>query len=144
MGIDYVYISKGKDPKFYTDLLKVMVEFHEFVRVSFKDYECANTTIRMLCHYYLPPCGNSTHYEPPISVCPVACEALKEKCTIFFNAFQRKLMVNTSDRLDCFKSVIDPLPHICSNLDIGESVTTVVDCVCYSNSMHCHSAASKD
>ena len=119
MGTDYVYISKGKDPDFYVRLIKVISEVQD-LGVNFKDDECANTTMRMLCHYYFPPCGNSTHYKPPTSVCPAACEALKKKCNILLDVFQRKLMVNTSDKLDCSKSVIDPLPHVCSNLDISE------------------------
>ena len=117
MGIDYVYISKGKDPDFYVRLFMRISEVQD-QEVNFKDDECANTTMRMLCHYYFPPCGNSTHYEQPTSVCPAACEALKKKCNIIFDFFQSKLM---EDQIQCSKSIIDPLPHLCSNLDISES-----------------------
>ena len=37
------------------------------------DEDCVEQVHRILCHYYLPPCGNATHHVPPSSICQKDC-----------------------------------------------------------------------
>ena len=112
-GKDYVYISKQKTADYYAKLLNVIGETEHLLRKTFVENECTDPFLRMICHYYLPPCGNSTHFEPPTSVCEYACELQSEKCHFFLDNFQHRL---TGDQLNCSTSILDPLPHSCSNL----------------------------
>ena len=117
-GKDYVYISKQETADYYAKVLNVIGETEHFLRKNFVDDECTNPLLRMICHYYLPPCGNSTHFEPPTSVCEAACELQSEKCQSFLDNFQQTLERFTGDQLKCSTSILDPLPHSCSNLGL--------------------------
>ena len=115
-GKDYVYISEEKMPVDYTNILNVIGKTEHFLKENFIDDECTVTLLKMLCHYYLPPCGNSTHFEPPTSVCEAACELQSDECKSLLDYFQQELMRATGDQLKCSTSILDPLPHSCSNL----------------------------
>ena len=90
-GKDYVYISKQETADFYTNLLNVIGET-EHLRKNF------------------------AHFESPTSVCEAACELQSEKCQSFLNNFQQTLERFIGGQLNCSKSILDPLPHSCSNL----------------------------
>ena len=109
-GKDYVYISKQKTVEYYTNILNAIGEMENFLKENFVEDECTNTTLRMICHYYLPPCGNSTYFEHPTSVCEAACEQQSEKCQSLLDYFKQRAKFN------CSTSILDPLPHSCSNL----------------------------
>ena len=115
-GRDYVYISKQKTAVDYSNILKVIGDVDFFFEEEFSTDECTNPLLRMICHYYLPPCGNSTHFEPPTSVCEDACELQSEKCQYLLAIFQDRLMRATGDQLNCSTSILDQLPHSCCNL----------------------------
>ena len=126
-GKDYVYISKQETADYYVNLLNVIGETEYLLRENFADNECTDPLLRMICHYYLPPCGNSTHFEPPTSVCEAACELQSEKCQIFLENFQQTLKRFTGDQLNCSTSILDPLPHSCSNLGLCKNQSLLVD-----------------
>ena len=48
--------------------------------LSFVPEICRDETKLVLCHYFLPPCGNSTVFEPPTSVCEDTCNYLRSLC----------------------------------------------------------------
>ena len=81
----------------------------------------------VLCHYYLPPCGNATVFELPTSVCEDVCEHLENLCPevvreidIFFETNKEILapygltMINCSNTGD----YLPPIQHCCSSLGI--------------------------
>ena len=115
-GRDYVYISKQRTVEYYKNILNAIHETEQFFKRHLNDDKCTNSTIRMICHYYLPPCGNSTHFEPPTSVCEAACELQSDECSSLLANFQQRLM--TGDQLNCSTSILDPLPHLCYNLGL--------------------------
>lgn len=78
-GVDYIYVSyrrKGGDFDEYLDI------FEDFAGLLFNiiPEKCRSPTIHVLCHYFLPPCGNFTTYVPPKSICSDACNYLQETC----------------------------------------------------------------
>ena len=115
-GRDYVYISKQMTSVDYSKILNVIGDREQFFKENNSTHICTNPLLRMICHYYLPPCGNSTHFEPPTSVCEDACELLSEICPSLLGNFQDRLMSATGDQLECSTSILEPLPHSCSNL----------------------------
>ena len=89
---------------------------------------CINEARKILCHYYLPTCGNSTTFEPPTSVCRDVCEYLWSLCPEVYEEFSRFFesnelrlspigltMINCSNTGD----YINPLHHCCTDLDIA-------------------------
>ena len=89
--------------------------------------ECINEARKVLCHYYLPTCGNSTVFEPPTSVCEDVCEYLWNLCP---NEFQQMALQFSFEAeslaklgltmINCLNTgeFISPLQYCCSDLDI--------------------------
>ena len=102
---DYVYISKQMTAVDYSNILNAIGDIEN----EFSTDECTDPLLRMICHYYLPPCGNSAHFEPPTSVCEDACELQSEKCLSLLAHFQQRLMRATGDQLECSTSILNPL-----------------------------------
>ena len=86
--------------------------------------ECNSEARKILCHHYLPPCGNSTMFEPPASVCQDVCDHLHNLCPLLFEQLEVYFsgtvtpegvtMINCSDTGE----YIAPLQHCCEDLDI--------------------------
>ena len=88
--------------------------------------QCPEEARRVLCQYFLPPCGNLTMFEPPKSICEDVCDYLLTLCPDAYRAVvdffkSRPDLIelgfyifsscsNTGDFLD--------FPHCCSDLDI--------------------------
>ena len=115
-GKDYVYISNLETIDYYTNLLNAIGATEQVLKENFINDNCTSKIMRTICHYYLPPCGNSTHFEPPTSVCEAVCDLLSEECELLLSVFQQQLMELTGDNFNCSISIIDPLPHSCTNL----------------------------
>ena len=54
--------------------------------VNGHDKDCIKMIFRVLCHYYLPSCGNITHPAPPSSICQEECQMVQDKCKETWNA----------------------------------------------------------
>ena len=89
--------------------------------------ECINEARKVLCHYYLPTCGNSTVFEPPTSVCEDVCEHLRNLCPDQFQQLSLHFLLNADvlapaglTMINCMNTgdYISPLQHCCSDLDI--------------------------
>ena len=110
-------------------------DFNRYLRIfrdtalffSFIPERCINEARKILCHYYLPTCGNSTVFEPPTSVCEDVCNHANYICpdefrqlTLHFTNNAGELrplgltMINCSNTGD----FISPLQHCCSDLGI--------------------------
>ena len=65
-GKDYVFIRHDKQ---FLDRLRMIADFENQLEASYQG-NCVESTIRLICHYYLPPCGNSADFTSPApSVC---------------------------------------------------------------------------
>ena len=47
---------------------------------SFAPEICRDEAKAIICPYFLPPCGNSTVFEPPTSICEATCNYLRSLC----------------------------------------------------------------
>ena len=90
------------------------------------DEDCIKMMYRVLCHYYLPPCGNTTHPAPPSSICQEECQMVRDKCKDTWNAalvvlykLEIKPIIDCSDT----SNVIFPIPHCCTGA--GLSMTAI-------------------
>ena len=82
---------------------------------------------RILCHYFLPTCGNVTSFEPPTSVCDYVCKYLESVCPqvideirIYFETNEKKLAPRGLTMINCSNTgeYLPPNQHCCTNLDI--------------------------
>ena len=83
---------------------------------------CIEEARAVLCQYFFPPCGNSTVFEPPKSVCGGVCDHLRSLCPQRFDQL-RAYFNSLSDvgltSINCSNTgqYLD-FPHCCSDLDI--------------------------
>ena len=87
---------------------------------------CAEEAKLILCHYFFPPCGNSTVFNPPTSVCGEVCDYLQSLCpdefasaTAHFGG-QPRLMELGFTMINCSHTgeYLEPLQYCCSDVDV--------------------------
>ncbi|CAI8033836.1 Hepatocyte growth factor receptor, partial [Geodia barretti] len=83
---------------------------------------CMKQVLRALCHFYLPPCGNSTHLAPPSSICQEQCQMVQETChttwSTLLSAFDSvDLVIECNDT----SALLFPVPHCCTDAGLGRS-----------------------
>ena len=91
------------------------------------DEDCIKMMYRVLCHYYLPPCGNTTHPAPPSSICHEECQMVQDKCEDTWNAALLALYkMDIKPVIDCSdtSNLLFPVPHCCTGAGLG--MTTVM------------------
>ena len=127
-GVDHIYVSyqrTGGNLNRYIDIIEDAAD----LLIGVFPEKCRDSAIRVLCHYYLPPCGNSTMFEPPTSVCMEACNYLQEMCpneweyvVSYFEQSDTRHGAYGANFINCRNTgvYLDPLPHCCSyvGLDI--------------------------
>ena len=125
-GVDYVYMP-------YTRVggqLSPYLSFFEDTHIAFQlaPDRCKRQTQLAMCHYFLPPCGNSTVFKPPTSVCDDICNHLFDLCPAEFEFAlqyfeQRPGLVQAGlSFINCSNTgeYLEPLPYCCS--DVGVSI----------------------
>ena len=80
---------------------------------------CYDAARRIICHFYLPPCGNSTIFELPTSVCKETCYAVQDMCgeeweNVVSMFEQRATFIECEDT----GKHLNPLLYNCSDLGI--------------------------
>ena len=124
-GTDYVYITNSSES---LQPLNVIGGVEEVLQKEFSsnDFYCMNSTIHLICHYYLPPCGNSTHFEPPTFVCSDACRLLSRMCPTHWGAFESKLREKSISTNCSFMENVHPLNHSCVDLGVHMSEFSIL------------------
>lgn len=122
--VTYVYV-----PFTRVGYLEGYLSFFQDTQLTFDlvPEECVDEARVILCHYFLPPCGNITVFEPPTSVCEDVCEYLRSLCPTEFELveayFEQRAdlltqygltMINCSDTGE----YLNELDHCCSDLSI--------------------------
>ena len=84
------------------------------------DEECVKQVFRVLCHFYLPPCGNTTHPVPPSSICQEECQMVQDKCwatweSVLLTVSDLDLIINCNDT----STLLFPVPHCCTGAGLG-------------------------
>ncbi|CAI8029843.1 Tyrosine-protein kinase transforming protein RYK, partial [Geodia barretti] len=131
-GTDYVYLKNSSES---FQPLNVLGGIEQQLDDVFSNHDCTLSTVRMICHYYLPPCGNSTHFEPPTSVCSDACYLQSQICPSYWTFVESRLGQIESNPLNCSfsESILNPIPHTsCSHLGVYANVTIGLSQTVYS------------
>lgn len=125
-GVDYVYVPQNRSRGSFSRLIEDMAEFGPSLLASLS--ECYETARRVLCHFYLPPCGNSTTFTAPSAVCPEQCNLISQLCpeqwAEVVNQFEINDVLVAAEGLrliDCAfpGKHLHPLPHCCSDVGIN-------------------------
>ena len=121
-GIDFVYArSKLGHQSTISQLLNEKINDAETF-IGDNEQDCVKQVFRVLCHFYLPPCGNSTHPVPPSSICKEQCQIVQNKCQktwlTLFLAFRN---VNPIIQCNDTSRLLFPVPHCCMDAGLGLS-----------------------
>ena len=136
--IDHTYISYRRQKGNILSYRQAIAVPAGLLLDKFRD-ECHDPALRILCHYYFPPCGNSTVFEPPTSVCMETCNYLRELCpnewndiVAYFEENDATIRSYGATFINCSNTgeYLNPLPHCCS--DVGIDIRMFNTACCYS------------
>ena len=125
-GVTYVYLSNRRANGDLRKYIDIFDETQLFFNTSVPP-QCLTEARKILCHYFLPTCGNSTVFQPPTSVCKEMCWHLQNLCPIAFDQLATYFRGNSAmlaplgvTMINCSNTgeYVDPLEHCCSDLDI--------------------------
>ena len=118
-GIDYVYSSNRLGTQSYiSSILNDNFEHFRQLTASFPT-NCINHVLRLICLYYLPPCGTATQLQSPSSICQEECIHIQDTCHATWQAAM--LVFNNIDPfLTCEDTgkILFPLPNCCTGAGI--------------------------
>ena len=120
-GIDYVYAkSKLGNQDAISNLLNEKTKNLKSL-ISDHTEDCVKQVFRVFCHFYLPPCGNSTHPLPPSSICQEKCHMVQNNCIktwvallLAFKDINPIIQCNDTSRL------LFPVPHCCTDAGLSQ------------------------
>ena len=113
--VDYVYASfRLGDQSTIAQLLNENV--NNITTPTHTEY-CMKEVFRVLCYFYLPPCGDSTHQAPPSSICQEECYMVQKECNTTWNTVFKNLdpIIECSDT----SMLLFPVPHCCTDAGLG-------------------------
>ena len=115
---DYIYILKSfKSQSNISIILNNMIQrSHEAFAIHDKD--CVDQVFRVVCRYYLPPCGNFTHTLPPTSICQEECSQVQSKCQETWQTARAQLTPLQFINCDDTSQLLFPLPNCCTGAGI--------------------------
>ena len=126
--LDRVYISKSLGNISFI-LNNKMETFHDLFASNDKD--CVEQIFRVMCRYYLPPCGNFSYPLPPSSICQEECSQVQSKCHDTWEIAAAVLHPLQFINCDDTAQLLVPLPNCCTGAGIttgteDEATTSVV------------------
>ena len=118
LGVDFVYISNSRGSQGnITNFLNQRFQSFDNLLAS-HDEQCVEQVLRVLCHYFLPPCGKITNTIPPFSLCQEECAYVQSTCRATWQAatlaFNTEQIINCSDT----SNLLLPLPNCCTGAGI--------------------------
>lgn len=124
LGVDYVYVSNrlGGTQNSISTVLNEIIESVDLIATHDKD--CVDQVYRLICHYYLPTCGNFTHFIPPSSLCQEECNYVKDNCEATWRAAD--ITFTDLPFIDCDDTaqLLSPLPNCCTGAGIETTPTS--------------------
>lgn len=103
---------------------------------SYEDGEyCYKNILRVICNYYMSPCGTNSSQLPPYSLCSEDCLAVEENCPTGWRTAKHSLEDYRFISCDTTSSFIFPLPSCCTSLGIKIWSDTVGKHI--NSGMHC-------
>ena len=121
LGIDHVYVSlklgnqsiiANKLNREYKDVVSLIADHEE---------RCVKQVFRVLCHFYLPTCGNITHLAPPSSICQEECQMVQQECqptwdTVLVALKTIPQIIYCTDT----SKLLFPVPHCCTGAELSK------------------------
>ena len=119
VGLDNVYISNrldGNQSSISTNMNSKIQNMEAIITRHSK--ECVEQVYRVICYYYLPPCGNITYTQSPSSLCQEECVHVEESCQATWQAAE--LVFTDPPFIDCedTSQLLSPLPNCCTGAGI--------------------------
>ena len=120
-GVDYVYIP-------YRRALGSIETLNSFIAdtnivVDLIGERCREAARKAVCYFYYPPCGNSTTFQPPKSICQDECLYVKDTLCPVEWALAQDHFQNIPNLLNSYNlhfincsnpaTYIEPLPRCC-------------------------------
>ena len=124
--VDYIYVPHNRSDGSFSDLINQITVYGQLMLEPLQ--ECKEIALRILCHYYLPPCGRQKQFTPPTAVCSEQCRLLPQLCpnewAMVLEQFElnRIIIENVGLQLiDCDfpGKYLTPLPHCCTELSLN-------------------------
>ena len=124
-GVDYIYIPHTRANGDQHHLSRHMNDTQ--LAITFIPERCRDVTVKLLCNFYLIPCGNSTVFQPPVSVCSEQCFHLRnDLCpnewvqVLAFFRTRPDLIDLGLGFIDCNNTglMLKPLPHCCTDAGV--------------------------
>ena len=119
-GVDYIYIPNTRTSGNQRLLSRLFSD--TTIVFDLLPMQCRDVAIKVLCTFYFIPCGTSTAFEPPVSVCSEECFHLRnnlcptqwEQALSYF-AVRPNLVEVGLNLIDCNSSgeILTPLSHCC-------------------------------
>ena len=119
-GVDYVYIPYTEEGGDLRSYLNTFANLNLVFKII--PDRCKREATLILCHSFLPPCGNSTVYEPPTSICEDDCNYVRDLCPVEYLGAAEYFRQQRNYSFTCSNTgeFLDTLPHCCS--DVGVDV----------------------
>ena len=124
-GIDYVYVPTNRSGGIFSELIRQTTMYGQLLLVPLQ--ECRDIALRVLCHYYLPPCGKNKQFHAPTAVCSEQCRIISQLCPNEWAMIVEQFEINSVvvervglQLIDCDVPGrhLTPLPHCCSVLNL--------------------------
>ena len=121
-GIDNVYATSALGNQSTISALVNQHILNTQTVIADHDEECVKQVFRVLCHFYLPPCGNTTHRASPSSICQEECQMVQDKCratwdSVLLTVSDLYLNVNCNDT----STLLFPVHHCCTGAGLGHN-----------------------
>ena len=118
-ALDHIYIARshGTQSNISTILNSKIQISNELFATHDKD--CVKQVFRVMCHYYLPPCGNFTHPLPPTSICQGECSQVQSKCQETWQTAKALITPYPFINCDDTSQLLFPVPNCCTGAGIS-------------------------
>ena len=130
--MDHVYIPYTRTSGNQQSLSRYIDDANPFI--SLLPEQCREIGIKLLCNYYFIPCGNSSAFQPPVSVCSEQCfhvrnDLCPNEWKLIVEHFRNnpELVALGLAFIECNNTglILEPLPYRCTDAGI-----TLRKCYC--------------
>ena len=116
--IIYSYIPKSYETQSnIISILNTKIQISDQLFAN-HDKDCVDQVFRVMCHYYLPSCGNISHIHPPTSICQEECFQVHSQCQETWQA--ARVLLTPLSFINCndTSQLLFPLPNCCTGAGI--------------------------
>ena len=118
-GVDYVFIASthGTQRNVTLFLEKNIPSYLEHRSLT-DDTSCYDNILRIICNYYMSPCGNDSSKLPPHAICPDDCYTVQQSCPAAWETAQHGLEKYKFISCNWSSLFIFPLPSCCTSVGL--------------------------